>query len=387
MNGSNRKFFLWLTAASVFVAAGISIYQIAARSIACGDLICQLGYAASYGSLAGMPLGAFVLLGAIALVLILAVLELVPKGLGTVGRFGTLAICIVGLLLTLRIAAVETFLLHGWSRSCVVAAWLAAIVLCVGIILTSVWQFPRTRIHGATVVFGAIVVAGLSWHLMQAGGITRVHRQDKDSRLLFSAQRHSLGSNTARIQIVEFADFECPPCRHVAPDLRKLVSKYGDNVRLIQREYPNVRRHPQAQRAAEIAECFGEQGKYWEAAAELYRSTVPDDKQLGVMASRLGADTSQITACMMEHRGLPAVTQDRQDGHALGVSVTPTLFIGNTVLEGSTSMDKLEGLLRSEITGHPQTLQSDSTHLIPVSSGCSVQDQPEGKKEPDTPCR
>jgi hypothetical protein len=196
MNGSNRKLFLWLTAAIVFVAAGISIYQIAARSIACGDLICQLGYATSYGSLAGMPLGAFVLLGAIALVLILAVLELVPKGLGTVGRFGTLAICIVGLLLTLRIAAVETFLLHGWSRSCVVAAWLAAIVLCAGIILTSVWQFPRTRIHGATVVFGAIVVAGLSWHLMQAGGITRVHRQDKDSRLLFSAQRHSLGSNT-----------------------------------------------------------------------------------------------------------------------------------------------------------------------------------------------
>jgi hypothetical protein len=101
----------------------------------------------------------------------------------------------------------------------------------------------------------------------------------------------------------------------------------------------------------------------------------------------LGADNSKMTACMTEHRGLPAVTQDRLDGHTLGVSVTPTLFIGNTVLEGSASMDKLDGLLRAEIAGHPQALESESTHLTPVSSGCSVQDPPEGKKEPDTPCR
>jgi protein-disulfide isomerase len=389
MNENNRKLFLWLVPAAALVAAISGISQVAARSVACGDLVCQLDYAASYSRIADLPLGGFVLLGTVGLVLVLAFLQLIPKWFGTVGRFLTLAVCIGGFVLTSRIAAIEAVLLHGWSWSCIVASLLASLLLVAGIFLAET-GYPKTRLQGGGVLLGAVVVAALSWHLMQSGGITRVRRQAIDARVLSPTQGHSLGPNSARVQIVEFADFQCPPCRHVAPDLRKLVAKYNGNVRLVQREFPNVRRHPQAQRAAEIAECFGEQGKYWEAAAELYKSaSIPEENQLGDWATRLGADSSKIMACMTEHRGLPAVTQDRQDGHALGVSVTPTLFIGSTVLEGSTSFEKLEGLLRSEMAGHSQMTETESKHLMPARTGCAVQPEsaPQNQtKNADTHC-
>jgi protein-disulfide isomerase len=390
MSESTRRLFPWLTAAVACAASIAAIYQVAARSIACGDLICQLRYAATYEYAAGLPLGAFVLLGAVALVLVLAVLQLSPKRLRTLGRFCILAVCIGGVVPTLRIAAIETVLLHGWSWSCVAASWFSSLLLCAGLFLAA-RGYPRTRSQGGSAAVGAILVAGLSWHLMQAGGITRVRKLDRDSRLLSSAQNHSLGPASAPVQIVEFADFQCPPCRHVAPDLRKLVSKYNVTVRLVHRELPNVKRHPRSERAAEIAECFGEQGRFWEAAAELYRSaSVPDDRELGAWAARLGGANPQLLACMAQHRGLAAVVQDRQDARALGVSVTPTLFIGNTVLEGSTSFDKLEGLLRAEIAGRSQAVESVSTHLTPASSGCVVEpaaDSANRKKDKETNCQ
>jgi protein-disulfide isomerase len=390
MRESTRRLFLW-TAAVVCAVSIVSIYQIAARSITCGDLICQLRYAASYAAISDLPLGAIVLLGAVLLFIVLTVLQLSPKRLGTIGRFCTLGVCIGGLVLTLRIAAIETFLLHGWSWSCVVASWLSSLLLCTGVFMAATDGYPKTRFQGGSAAVGAVLVAGLSWHLMQTGGIHRVRKQsDQDSRLLVSAQSHGLGSTSARVQIIEFADFQCPPCRHVAPDLRKLVSKYSGTVRLVQREFPNVKRHPQAERAAEIAECFGDQGKYWEAAAELYRAaSVPDDTELGSWATRLGADTPQLMACMSQRRGLAAVVQDRQDGRALGVSVTPTLFIGSTVLEGPASFDKLEGLLHSEMAGHPRTVESASESLTPASGGCVVQSEEDSanlKKDTDTHC-
>jgi protein-disulfide isomerase len=390
MNESTRNPFLWLTAAVVGTASIIGIYQVAGRSNSCSDLVCQLRYAADYSSVADLPLGAFVLLEVVGLALVLAILQFIPKWLGTVGRFCALAVCIVGVVLTVRIAAIEAVLLHGWSRSCVAASLLAALLLCVGIFLTTAAGYPTTRFQGGGLALGALLIAGLSWHLMQAGGLTRVHRLDMDSHVLSPAQSHSLGPASARVQIVEFADFQCPPCRHVAPDLRRLVAKYNGNIRLVQRELPNLKHHPQAGRAAEIAECFGEQGKFWEVAEELFRApSIPDDKELPAWTARYGVANPQFTACMTEHRGLPAMAQDRQDAHTLGVAVTPTLFIGNVVLEGSTSFDKLDGLLRAEMAGRPHAMESMSEHLTPVSSGCSVQpaDSSNDKKDTDAGCR
>ena len=74
------------------------------------------------------------------------------------------------------------------------------------------------------------------------------------------------GDDNAGITIVEFSDFECPYCaRFYAQGYQEIETNYIDTgkVKLIFRDYP-LSFHKQAQKAAEAAECAGDQGKYYD---------------------------------------------------------------------------------------------------------------------------
>src|SRR5271166_6472978 len=59
-----------------------------------------------------------------------------------------------------------------------------------------------------------------------------------------------LGSEKAPVQIIEFADYECPYCQKVNEDLTKLREQFGDQVSLAHKDFP-LPMHPLAARAAE----------------------------------------------------------------------------------------------------------------------------------------
>ena len=79
------------------------------------------------------------------------------------------------------------------------------------------------------------------------------------------------GDSDAKVKIVEFSDFECPFCQKTLPTLDKVFEKYGDQVSLEYRHYP-LGFHSKAQKAAEAAECAGEQGKFWEMHDAIFES-------------------------------------------------------------------------------------------------------------------
>jgi protein-disulfide isomerase len=385
MSGSVRATCFRVAAVAGLVGSLLIIGQIVERAVLCGGLLCQLHYATIYSGIGDVPLAAFVLLGVTALALVLAALQVTPRRFSSVGRVSVALVCTIGSLLALRIVLIETVLLHAWSLSCVIAGWLSLLLLVLGIFAAATGH-PRTRAEGGVAAIAAVLVATLSWHLMQQGGLPELRTQKVDPHVLVSTHNYSIGPASAKLQIVEFADFRCPPCRRVAPELRTLVEKYHGSIRLVQRELPNGRLHPQAERAAEIAECFGEQGRFWEVTTELYRvAAVPDDQQLETWIKRFGIAAPQFRACMTQHRALWSIVQDRQDAHALGVVATPTLFIGDKVLEGATSIDKLDGLLHAQIED-AEMANSLSIRLGPTG-GCAVQeDEKQETKGPVVPC-
>lgn len=76
-----------------------------------------------------------------------------------------------------------------------------------------------------------------------------------------------LGKKSAKVTIVEFSDFQCPFCKQFFTDtLSQLTKEYIDTgkVKLYYRQFPLTSIHPNAQIAAEAAECANEQGKFWE---------------------------------------------------------------------------------------------------------------------------
>ena len=72
----------------------------------------------------------------------------------------------------------------------------------------------------------------------------------------------SMGSESAKVVLVEFSDLQCPYCVRFYDDtFPGIVKKYIDTgaVRYVAREFPLSSIHPQAARASEAALCAGDQ--------------------------------------------------------------------------------------------------------------------------------
>ena len=135
------------------------------------------------------------------------------------------------------------------------------------------------------------------------------------------------GNAKALVTIVEFTDYECPSCARQHPVLEKIVSEFGDRVRLVVRDFP-LSQHANARKAAEAAEAAREQNKYWEYAAVLFRNQADlSVDKLRQYATDLGLDRARFDASLDSGKFAEKVQRDVVDGHKLGLNGTPTLFI------------------------------------------------------------
>lgn len=81
---------------------------------------------------------------------------------------------------------------------------------------------------------------------------------------------HVAGNPSSDIILIEYGDFQCPPCASAEPTIKSLLDNYGDRMQFIFRNFPIVDSHPNAKAAAATAEAAGFQGKYWEMHDKIY---------------------------------------------------------------------------------------------------------------------
>src|SRR6202035_2368072 len=74
---------------------------------------------------------------------------------------------------------------------------------------------------------------------------------------------HMLGSEHARVTVVEYGDFECPSCKVAAATPKLLLERFPNRIRFIFRHFPLQEAHPHALLAAEASEAAAAQGKFW----------------------------------------------------------------------------------------------------------------------------
>src|SRR5437899_1988180 len=107
------------------------------------------------------------------------------------------------------------------------------------------------------------------------------------------------GSANAPVTIVEFSDFHCPFCRQVAPVVAQVLSRYGDKVKLVYRDFPLDSLHPQARQTAEAARCAGDQGKFWQYHDRLLAGdSGGGPAELKGSASAVGLDIVAFDRCL-----------------------------------------------------------------------------------------
>jgi protein-disulfide isomerase len=168
------------------------------------------------------------------------------------------------------------------------------------------------------------------------------------------SEGYVIGSPSAPVEVIEFADFECPACAQFAtlhePDVRSRLVQTGQ-IRLRFLDYPLVEiGHRNSPTASLAAACANEQGKFWEMHDAIFANqdrwaTQRTSNPRGVidpLAQQVGLDVDRYRQCMDSQRFLANIQAHRRAAERYRVASTPSFVIGGKVYPGSLPYDEFK---------------------------------------------
>ena len=163
------------------------------------------------------------------------------------------------------------------------------------------------------------------------------------------------GNKDAKVNVIEYGDFECPACAAYAPIFKQLVVDYGDRVLFVFRNYP-LPQHPSAKPAAYAAGAAGLQGKFWEIHDMLFEnqkewSSYSNAKEIFIKyAQSLNLDVERFKNDLDSKEVKGKGDNDYQKGVGLGVNATPTFFLNGDKLDNPRSYEEFKNIVQKAVS-------------------------------------
>jgi len=164
-----------------------------------------------------------------------------------------------------------------------------------------------------------------------------------------------LGADSAKVEITEYADFQCPFCQTFStlqmPTIKERLIDAG-RLRWRYRDFP-LQQHSFSRVAAHSAACADEQGKYWEQHRRIYEGQQDwaESRDAAPMFRRYaeasGLDLARYDACMQAAKYAGRIQASYDEGVRVGVSGTPTLLVGGRLYQGRLDSDAIARLVDS----------------------------------------
>ncbi len=209
----------------------------------------------------------------------------------------------------------------------------------------------------AVVVVAAILVGTLTRH---RGG-TPAAPVATVSQASFPRNGHVEGFPSAPVTMIEYADLQCPNCANFSRTTEAaLEQRYvaTGKLKIEFRHFPFI--GPESTRAAEAADCAGDQGKFWEYADAVFASQRGEnhgtfsDQYLTALAGRLGLNTGTFGTCLTSGHHMDQVKADFEDGQQAGVTGTPTFFINGQKIVGNQPLSVFEAAIQKALASAGQ---------------------------------
>lgn len=169
------------------------------------------------------------------------------------------------------------------------------------------------------------------------------------------ASDNQTGNQQATIELVEYADFQCPACASYDPMVKKLLEEHKDWIRFAYRHFPLKAIHPNAVSAAQASEAAGLQGKFFEFKEVLYtkqsewsKSGDPTPRFMEY-ARELGLDEERFTRDMRSEEVAVKVESQYQTAVALGLNSTPSFLLNRKKIANPQTYEQFVELLRNEV--------------------------------------
>ena len=162
---------------------------------------------------------------------------------------------------------------------------------------------------------------------------------------------HTTGSETNKILLVEYGDYQCPSCAGAHPNIKTILDEYGDDITFVFRNFPLTSMHPNARAAAAAAEAAGLQDKFWEMHDMLYEkqndwSSLDASERTIIFnsyATSLGLDLDKFETDFAGEDVNKKISFDLALGKKVGTTATPTFFLNGDKIDEQTSSGIVQG--------------------------------------------
>jgi protein-disulfide isomerase len=153
-----------------------------------------------------------------------------------------------------------------------------------------------------------------------------------------SEKDHAEGTETARVQLVEYGDYECPHCGAAYPVIKKIQKTFGSQVYFVFRNFPLSEIHPYAMAAAIATEAAALQNKYWQMHDIIFENQeMLDNEGLQQMAGTIGLEIKKFQKDILREELQAKVEADFESGVRSGVNGTPSFFINGNKFDGGAN--------------------------------------------------
>jgi protein-disulfide isomerase len=161
------------------------------------------------------------------------------------------------------------------------------------------------------------------------------------------------GSASKDLEMVEFADFQCPHCKDAQANMDKLVVDFP-KARIVFQNYP-LPQHPAAANAAAYGACVTKQGgsnAFFTFAAAVFEGqdglATADGATLTLNSAvtKAGLDPAKIATCAATPATVAVVEASVKLAKDINVNQTPTLVVNGRQVSASTPYETLKQIIQ-----------------------------------------
>ncbi len=171
----------------------------------------------------------------------------------------------------------------------------------------------------------------------------RIALTEQRSNLVEDPLSPVLGNPEGDVTVVEFFDYRCPYCRQAADVLQELVA-VDPNIRVVMKEYPILSQ--ESVEAARVALAAAKQDRY-----EVFHFALMEkggsmsEAEVMAVAEASGLDIAQLQQDLQLPEIEEALRRNYALAEAIGVNGTPAMVVGNTLIPGVVSLERLRNLV------------------------------------------
>lgn len=163
----------------------------------------------------------------------------------------------------------------------------------------------------------------------------------------------TLGSDDAKVYLVEFMDPACETCAAFTPFVKQMMATNFGKIKLVLRYAPF---HDGAEYFVKILEAAKKQGKYWETLDVMYKSQPqwashrnPQPQKIWQFLPKVvGLNIEQLKKDMNDPAIAKLIAQDLADAKTLQVRKTPGFFVNGKPLQ-TFGYRQLQELIQTEV--------------------------------------